>query len=114
MNGVLPLQVEELEVRFVKPMLELYLSSDAAATTRDWNLERQAIIREAVQKLVPQLQEEVSGRLLGDAREVVVEQFSDALWRYASLPPVQASPLFYGDECPGILPEGSHLRLLPA
>lgn len=84
-------QVDDMESLFMVPMLEYYESTDAAATTKEWNLERQAIIREAVQKLVPQLQEEISGRLLGDARETVVEQFFDALWSYASLPPVQAT-----------------------
>lgn len=80
-----------MEKLFVEPMLEYYESTAMAATTPKWNLERQAIIREAVQKLVPQLQEEAGSSLLADAREVVAEEYSDALWKYSSLPPVQAS-----------------------
>lgn len=82
-------QVANLEGLFVQPMLEFYQSSGVSPVAREWNALRQAILREAVKKLVPQLQEETSNRLLNEAREAVVEAYSDQLWKFSSLPPVQ-------------------------
>ena len=83
------LQVEDLEALFVRPLLEFYQSSGISAVSNKWNYLRQGILREAVKKLVPQLQEETGGRLLSDAKEIVVEAYGDQLWKYSSLPPVQ-------------------------
>ena len=83
------MQVANLEDLFVQPMLEFYQSSRVSPVAKEWNSLRQAILREAVQKLVPQLQEETSSRLLTEAREAVVEAYEDELWKYSSLPPVQ-------------------------
>lgn len=82
-------QVANLEDLFVQPMLEFYQSSGVSALSKEWNAVRQAILREAVKKLVPQLQEETGNRLLAEAKEAVVEKYGDELWKYASLPPVQ-------------------------
>ena len=78
-----------MERLFVQPMLEYYESSALAAVSREWNELRRKILRDAVQRLVPQLQHEASSRLLNDARDAVVEQYADRLWTYASQPPVQ-------------------------
>lgn len=86
-------QVDDLETLFVQPMLEFYQSSGVSATSKQWNALRQGILRKAIQKLVPQLQEETANRLLSDAKEVVVEAYGDQLWNYASLPPVQVTAL---------------------
>ena len=86
-------QVDDLETLFVQPMLEFYQSSGVSATSKQWNALRQGILRKAIQKLVPQLQEETANRLLSDAKEVVVEAYGDQLWNYTSLPPVQVTTL---------------------
>ena len=82
-------QVDNMEQLFVQPMLEYYESSAVSAVSREWNELRQKILRDAVQRLVPQLQQEASSRLLTDARDAVVEQYAERLWKYASQPPVQ-------------------------
>lgn len=70
-------------------MLEFYQSSGVSNLSKEWNNLRQGILREAVKKLVPQLQEETGSRLLSDAKEIVAETFGDQLWKYSSAPPVQ-------------------------
>ena len=81
--------MEDLEEVFVKPMLEYYNSSAVSAVSKEWNNLRSMIIRDAVQRLVPQLQQEMYLRLLSQARSVVAESYSQEFWRYASTPPVQ-------------------------
>lgn len=83
--------MEGLEELLVQPMLEYYKSSAVSAVSKEWNNLRHMILREAVQRLVPQLQQEANSRLQSQAREVVVEEFMDRLWGYASNPPVQVS-----------------------
>ena len=78
-----------METLFVRPLLEFYQSSGVSAVSNKWNELRQGILRAAVKKLVPQLQEETGNRLLSDAKEIVVEAYGDQLWKYSSFPPVQ-------------------------
>lgn len=72
-------------------MLEFYQSSGVSPVSKAWNGIRQQILREAIKKLVPQLEAEISSRLLSEAREHVLETYSEELWKYSSLPPVQVS-----------------------
>ena len=82
-------QVENMEQTFVEPMRELYVSSDVSAVSKRWNEQREAILRDAVEQLVPQLQAEAIAQLLVDAREVALQQCRDTLWQYASAAPLQ-------------------------
>ena len=89
--------MDNLEDLFVQPMLDFYQSSGVSPVVKEWNSIRQAMVREVVKKLVPQLQEETSNRLLSEAREVVVESYGEELWKHASLPPVQVQLLCRAD-----------------
>ena len=84
-----------MEKVFVEPMLEYYNSSAVSAVSKEWNNLRSMIIRDAVQRLVPQLQEEMALKLLSESRSVVVESYSQELWKYVSTPPVQVDPFSF-------------------
>lgn len=70
-------------------MLAFYESSAVSAVAKEWNNQRHMILREAVQRLVPQLQQEANTRLLAEARAVVLDDYADRLWQYAAVAPVQ-------------------------
>lgn len=113
-NEYINLKVEDLENRFVQPMLEYYKSSAVSAVSKEWNNERSMIIRGAVQRLVPQIQQETGLKLLNEAKNVVTEAYSTELWRYVSTPPVQVqmdSPIVFTFSHP--YPDGS-MRILKA
>ncbi|EFJ40270.1 hypothetical protein VOLCADRAFT_120010 [Volvox carteri f. nagariensis] len=76
--------------KLVGDVAELYQSSDRAAVAQQWNTLRLEIVKSALeQHLLPAFRTHFQAKLLADARESALRQYSDALWQVATAGPLR-------------------------
>ena len=80
----------DLQDSIVKDMKDLYVSEAVSTISQAWNELRRQILHDTLRvHLLPALEKELRARLTSDAREVVLRDAADGLWKYAVQAPLQ-------------------------
>ena len=81
---------DDYETKMLETFDMLYCSNDVHPVSEKFNQLRRNILHELLYNiLLPQMEREFRHKLLQQARQKVLDDMSDALWRHAVLPPLR-------------------------